>query len=34
MDRLTQRNLRQLVHIGFNNARYTRIAAGGLRIVH
>ncbi len=34
MDRLPQRDLRQLVHIGIDNAGDPRIAAGGLRVVH
>ncbi|MNO07416.1 hypothetical protein D3C81_2295910 [compost metagenome] len=34
MDRLSQRDLRQLIHISLDNAGNTRVAAGGLSIVH
>ncbi|MNU06541.1 hypothetical protein D3C72_2517720 [compost metagenome] len=34
MNRLTQRNLRQMVHIRLDDAGDTRITAGGLRIIH
>ncbi|CSP52265.1 Uncharacterised protein [Shigella sonnei] len=34
MNRLTERNLRQMVHISLNDTGNTRVTIGGLCVVH